>query len=219
MLPCELILVSGKDDLDHLANLEVVLSRLSRAGLKLRLAKCLFMQPEVTYCGYVISGDGIEPVVAKVDAIKNAPEPKVSQLRAFLGMLNDCHRFLPDVATLLEPLHQLLKKGSTWQWPKEQQEAFVKSKELLQSAELLVHFDTAKELLLTTDAFDYGVGAVLSHKMEGGTERPIGYMSRSLNGAERNYSTLKKEALTIKFWSYEVPSVSLWTLIHYQDGS
>ena len=75
----------------------------------------------------------------------------------------------------------------------------MKSKELLQSAELLVHFDTAKELVLATDAFDYGVGAVLSHKMEGGTERPIGYMSRYLNGAERNYSTLEKEALAINF--------------------
>ena len=60
------ILVSGKDDPDHLANLEAVLSRLSTAGLKLRLAKCLFMQPEVTYCGYVISGDGIQPVAAKL---------------------------------------------------------------------------------------------------------------------------------------------------------
>ena len=67
------ILVSGKGDPDHLANLEAVLSRLSTAGLKLRLAKCLFVQPEVTYCGYVISGDGIQPVAAKVDAIKNAP--------------------------------------------------------------------------------------------------------------------------------------------------
>ena len=194
------ILVSGKDDPDHLANLEAVLSRLSTAGLKLRLAKCLFMQPEVTYCGYVISGDGIQPVAAKVDAIKNAPEPKdVSQLRAFLGMLNYYNRFLPDVATILEPLHQLLRKGSKWQWKKEQQEAFAKSKELLQSAELLVHFDPAKELVLATDASDYGVGAVLSHKTEGGTERPIGYMSRSLNGAERNYSTLEKEALAIIF--------------------
>ena len=74
------ILVSGKDDSDHLANLEAVLGRLSTAGLKLHLAKCLFMQPEVTHCGYVISGDGIQPVVVKIDAIKNAPEPKdVSQ--------------------------------------------------------------------------------------------------------------------------------------------
>ena len=126
------IFVSGKDDPDHPANLEAVLSRLSKAGLKLRLAKCLFMQPEVTYCGYVISGDGIQPVAAIVDAIKNAPEPKdVSQLRTSLGMLNYYHRFLPDVATILKPLHQLLRKGSKLQWQKEQQEAFAKSKELL----------------------------------------------------------------------------------------
>ena len=158
------------------------------------------MQPEVTYCGYVISGGGIQPVVAKVDVMKNAPEPKdVSQLRAFLGMLNYYHRFLPDVATILEPFHQLLRKGSTCQWGKKQQEAFATSKELLQSAELLVHFDPDKELVLDTDASDYGVGAVLSHKMEGGTERQIGYMSRSLNGAERNYSTLEKETLAIIF--------------------
>ena len=194
------ILVSGKDDSDHLVNLGTVLSRLSSAGLKLRLAKCLFMQPQVTYCGYVINGDGIQPVAAKVDAIRDAPEPKdVSQLRAFLGMLNYYHRFLPDVATVLEPLHHLLRKGSKWQWGKEQQEAFEKAKELLQSAELLVHFDPAKELILAADASDYGVGAVLSHKTEGGTERPIGYMSRSLNEAERNYSTLEKEALAIIF--------------------
>ena len=183
-----------------MANLETVLIKLSNAGLRLRLAKCLFMQPQVTYCGYVINGDGIQPVAAKVDAIKNAPEPNdVSQLRAFLSMLNYYHRFLPDVATVLEPLHQLLRKGSKWQWLKEQQEAFEKAKELLQSSELLVHFDPSKELILATDASDYGVGAVLSHKVESGAVRPIGYMSRSLNAAERNYSTLEKEALAIIF--------------------
>ena len=194
------ILVSSKDDPDHLANLEMVLSRLSTAGLKLRLAKCLFMQPEVTYCGYVINGDSIQPVAAKVDAIKNAPEPRdVSQLCAFLGMLNYYHRFIPDAATVLEPLHQLLRKGTNWQWLEEQQIAFEKAKELLQSAELLVHFDPKKELILASDASDYGVGAVLSHKMEDGSERPVGYVSRSLNDAERNYSTLEKEALAIIF--------------------
>jgi len=145
------------------------------------------MQHEVTYCG-------------KVDAIKNAPEPKdVSQLRAFLGMLNYYVRILPDVATILEPLHQLLRKGSTWQRRKEQQKAFAKSKELLQSAEVLVHLDPPKELVLATDASDYGVGAVVSHKMEGGTECPIGFMSRSLNGGEGNYLTLEKGALAIIF--------------------
>ena len=194
------ILVSGKDELNHLANLEKVLSRLSSAGLRLRLDKCLFMQSSVTCCGYVITGDGIQPMAAKVEAIKNAPEPKdVSQLRAFLGLLNYYHRFLPDVATVLEPLHQLLRKGSKWAWLEQQQTAFEEAKELLQSTDLLVHFDPEKELVLATDASDYGVGAVLSHKMKNGTERPIGYVSRSLQEAERKYSTLEKEALAIIF--------------------
>ena len=192
------ILVSGKDELNHLANLEKVLSRLSSAGLRLRLDKCLFMQSSITYCGYVITGDGIQPMAAKVEAIKNAPEPKdVSQLQAFLRLLNYYHRFLPDVATVLEPLHQLLRKGSKWAWLEQQQSAFEEAKELLQSTDLLVHFDPEKELVLATDASDYGVGAVLSHKMKNGTERPIGYFSRSLQEAERKYSTLEKEALAI----------------------
>ena len=118
-------------------------------------------------------------------------------------MLNCYHRFLPDVSTILEPLHQLLRKGSKWQWQTEQQEAFAKSKELLQSAELLVHFDPAKELVLATDASDYGVGAVLSHKMEGGTERPIGYMSREkalaiIFGVKKFHQFLYGHSLTIK---------------------
>ena len=96
-------------------------------------------------------------------------------------MLNYYHRLLPDVATILEPLQQRNLR--------------------LQSAELLVHFDLAKELVLATDASDYGVGAVLSHKMEGGTERPIGYMSRSLNGAERNYSTMEIRGASHNFRS------------------
>lgn len=101
--------ISGKDDNDHLSNLEAVLKRLSAAGLRLRHEKCFFMVPEVTYCGYVINGSAIKPVAAKVEAIQDAPAPKnVSQLRAFLGMLNYYHRFLPDIATVLEPLHKLL---------------------------------------------------------------------------------------------------------------
>ena len=192
------ILVSGEDDTAHLDNLSSVLSRLLEAGLRLRQDKCCFMQPEVIYCGYGINGEGVYPVAAKVDAIKNAPAPRdVTQLRAFLGMMNYYHKFLPNVATILEPLHELLRKGQKWKWNQEQQEAFTKAKELLQSADLLVHFNPDLKLVLASDASNYGIGAVLSHEMPDGTERPIGYVSRSLNPAERNYSTIDKEALAM----------------------
>ena len=62
-----------------------------------------------------------------------------------------------------------------------------------------MHFQSDLELILASDASDYGVGAVLSHRMADGAERPIGYVSRSLNKAERGYSTIEKEALAIIF--------------------
>ena len=64
------------------------------------------------YCGYGINGEGVYPVAAKVDAIKNAPAPRdVTQLRAFLGMINYYHKFLPNVATILEPLQESFREG------------------------------------------------------------------------------------------------------------
>ena len=203
-IPCVIvrvddILVGGKD-VDHLSNLDAVLITLSAVGLRLKKSKCEFMVAQVTYCGYRISGSGVEPVKDKVEAIQRAPEPQnVSQLRSFLGMLNYHHQFLPNIATTLEPLHKLLRQGTPWQWKQEQQKAFESAKELLQSADLLVHFDLAKPLILATDASDYGVGAVLSHQLPDGSEKPIGYASRSLNPAERNYSTIEKETLAILF--------------------
>lgn len=135
------ILISEEDDSYHQANLEAVLKMLSEAGLRLRKDKCYFMVPEVTYRDYVINGTSIKPVAAKVEAIRNAPAPENAiQLRAFLGMLNYYHRFLPDVATVLEPLHKLLRQATKWCWKTEQQVAFEKSQKLLQSADPLVHF-------------------------------------------------------------------------------
>ena len=68
--------------------------------------------------------------------------------------------------------------------------AFEQAKDLLKSAQLLVHFDPTKELVLASNASSYEIGAVLSHRMKNGTERPIGYVSWALNTAERNYATI-----------------------------
>ena len=72
-------------------------------------------------------------------------------------------------------------------------------KNALQSPNLLVHFDSTKLLVLACDASPVGVGAVLSHRLDDGTEKPILYASRTLSAAERKYSQLDKEALAIIF--------------------
>jgi len=111
-----------------------------------------------------------------------APAPQtVTQLKSYLGMLNFYHRYLPDISNVLAPLHGLLKNGAGWVWGPQQQEAFKLSKELLLKSPVLVHFDSKKEITLACDASPYGLGAVIEHRMEDGSERPIAFASRSIN--------------------------------------
>ncbi len=106
---------------------------------------------------------------------------------------------MPNLSSLLSPLYRLLKARTPWSWTDEQQIVFDKSKELLQSSPLLVHFDPSKELLVSAYASPVGIGGVLSHIMPDGSEHPIAYTSRSLSVAERKYSQLEKEGLAIVF--------------------
>ena len=192
------ILISGETESDHRRNLEEVFRRLDKAGLRLKLSKCTFLANEVV--GHCITSQGVKPVADKVRAITGAPAPQnVTQLKSYLGMVNYYHRYLPDLSTELAPLHELLKKGTKWKWSVKQETAFQKSKDMLRSAKVLVHFDSEKELLLSCDASPYGVGAVLSHRMEDGTEHPIAYASRTLAPAEKNYSQIDKEGLGVIF--------------------
>ena len=86
-----------------------------------------------------------------------------------------------------------------WQWTEECESAFRRSKEQLQASPLLVDYDLKKPLRLACDASSYGVGAVISHVIENGEERPIAFASRTLSASERNYSQTEKEALSIVF--------------------
>lgn len=194
------IILTGKTDMEHLRTLDQVLERLSKAGVRLKESKCYFMAEEVTYLGHRIDKEGIHPVPDKVKAIANARRPEnVTELKSFLGLLNYYGNFLPDLATRLAPLHKLLRKEQKWMWGKAQEESFQSVKELILSADVLAPYDPTKELYLQCDASPYGVGAVLSVKDSDGTERPVGFASRSLTDAEKNYSQLDREGLAVIF--------------------
>ena len=158
------------------------------------------MLPSLEYLGHKISSKGLQLTSEKVKAIHEAPVPKdVSQLKSFLGLLNYYCKFLPNLSMTLSPLYKLLQKKTNWQWGTDQQEAFTKAKQSLTSDCLLVHYDPDKELVLACDASPYGIGVVLSHKMEKGDDKPIAFASRTLATAERHYSQLDKESLAIIF--------------------
>ena len=194
------ILVTGKTEAAHLSALEEVLKRMSEAGLRLREDKCTFLTTDVVYLGHRIDAQGLHPVAEKVRAVQNAPTPKnIMELRSFLGLLSYYSRFLPNLSTLLAPLSKLLKQNQPWIWGPKQVKAFEESKKLLLSSQLLVHFDPDLDIVLACDASAYGIGGVLSHRMPDGTEKPIGFVSRTLTETEKNYSQIEKEALSCVF--------------------
>ena len=87
--------------------------------------------------------------------------------------------------------------GQKWKWSKECENSFRLAKEKLTSPNLLVHYDPSLPMKLAGDASAYGVGAVISHVMLDGSERPIAYASHTLSNRERNYSQIEKEALSL----------------------
>ena len=194
------ILVTGSTEEEHLKTLDEVLSRLDSAGLRVKSSKCAFMRESVTYLGHQIDSEGLHPLSDRIKAIREAPTPtSVSTLKSYLGMLSYYSKFLPSLSTVLHPLYKLLRKNTTWRWGEGQAKAFQASKEMLTSESCLTHFNSSLELILACDASPYGIGAVLSHRMSDGSERPIGYASRTLNNAEQNYSQLEKEGLSCIF--------------------
>ena len=194
------VLVTGSTEASHLRNLEAVLSKMESAGVRLKKEKCTFLLPAVEYLGHKISKQGLHPSAEKTRAIKEAPTPcNVTQLKSFLGLVNYYGKFIPNVSTLLAPLYSLLQKQTTWSWGPAQQQAFEAAKEQLSSDSVLAHYNPCQELILACDASSYGVGAVLSHRMGDGSDKPVAYVSRSLSPAEKRYSQLDREALALIF--------------------
>ena len=156
--------------------------------------------PSVSYLGHQIDESGLHPLPHKVKAIREAPTPNnITELKSYLGLLTYYGKFLPNLSTHLAPLYQLLKHDSAWKWTTEHEKTFQKSKGMLTSSSLLIHFDPKLPILLQCDASQYGIGAVLAHRLPDGSEKPVGFASRTLYSAERNYSQLEKEGLACIF--------------------
>ena len=193
------VLIGGgtKEELDN--RVRQVLKRFSDNNFRLKIEKCEWSMDSISYLGYIIDANGIHPSSEKIAAISGAPAPKnVKELQSYLGLLNFYRKFLPNASTLLEPLNSLLRNDKEWVWGSEQASAFKKSKEILTSDSVLVHFDPKYPIVVTADSSSYGVGAVLSLKI-GSDERPVCYVSRTLNSAEKNYCQTEREALALVF--------------------
>ena len=193
----DIVLTAPNDEL-HIERLKEVILRLEKEGFKCRLDKCKFMAESIVYLGHEISRTGIKALSSKVETISKAPYPESrSQLVSFLGAAQYYSRFIPNMSTLIEPLNKLRSVSVPWNFGKSEKRAFDALKKELSSDRVLALYDPELELKLDADASSVGIGAVLSQVDNAGVERPIEFISRTLSSAERNYSQIEKESLSI----------------------
>ncbi|XP_046404731.1 uncharacterized protein K02A2.6-like [Ischnura elegans] len=192
------ILITGENNDVHKERLYEVCNRLKVSGLSVSKKKCEFFRKSIEYLGYVLSEDGLSTSPSKISAIEKAPTPTdVSQLKAFLGMVNYYGKYVPHLSTIAAPLYSLLRKDSVFEWSISCEQAFKLIKNKLVSAPILAHYDPNLPVRLATDSSSYGLGCVLSQLQKDGSEKPICYASRTLSKAEMGYSVIDKEALGI----------------------
>lgn len=193
------IIIAGRDLSECYELVREVLNRLQKSGVKVNLAKCKFFESSVDYLGHTIDEQGIHPTKEKLRAIIEAPEPQdLTQLRAYLGLLNYYSKFIPMLSSRLGPMYKLLRKDVEFVWTNECKENFELSKTLICQNQVLVHYDPSKPIVISCDSSSYGVGSVLSHRIDG-IDKPIYFASGTLSNAEKNYSQIEREALAIIF--------------------
>ncbi|RVW60224.1 Retrovirus-related Pol polyprotein from transposon 17.6 [Vitis vinifera] len=182
-----------------LVNLEAVLNRCIEKDLVLNWEKCHFMVHQGIVLGHIIFEKGIEVDKAKVELIVKLPSPiTVKGVRQFLGHAGFYRRFIQDFSKLSKPLCELLAKDAKFIWDERCQKSFDQLKQFLTTTPIVRAPNWQLPFEVMCDASDFAIEAVLGQR-EDGKLYVIYYASKTLNEAQRNYTTTEKELLVVVF--------------------
>ncbi|GBG77990.1 hypothetical protein CBR_g25923 [Chara braunii] len=186
------ILVVSKTVREHAEHLALVLQSLRDSQYKINREKSSFGVPSVIYLNHVIFGDGLALEAAKITVIQEWPQPQtVRNVRSFMGLASYYRNFVMNFSAVAAPLTNLAKKDTPFLWSLHCQLAFTRLKKALTRALMLKLSDPTLPFILTTDASQYGIGAVLQQD-DGNVLRPVEFMSKKIKTQKHQDSTYEK---------------------------
>ncbi|GBG71134.1 hypothetical protein CBR_g8435 [Chara braunii] len=206
------ILIFSRTIKEHVEHLKIVLGLLRRHQYKVNLEKCEFGRTKILYLGHEISAEGLRPDDAEVASIRDRARPQtVIEVRSFLGMTGYYRPFVKNYSTIVSRLTNLTGLDTPWEWIEEHEAGFKKLKYALTPYEVLKLPDPDKPFVVTTDASQYGIGAILAQK-EGPKLRPIEYMSKKMPSQKLARSTY--EHMTLHTWNFRRSQIGVCTRLH-----
>lgn len=189
------LLIMGKSKSEHDIVLIKVLERAREKNVKFNKKKMQISTNIVKYLGHVFKLNEIVPDPERLLAVKNMSCPKNKKdLQTFLGVVNYMRSFIPNLSDSTAPLRELLKKNTIFLWTENHSHVVNEIKDAVLKSNILVPFDTRKEIKIQCDASQFGLGCCLLQD-----NKPISFASRSLTRAEQNYAQIEKEMLSIIF--------------------
>ena len=190
------ILVFSDSEEKHDDHLRAVLTRLDSHGLRINPAKCELRRTSVEFLGYSVQSSGIAPSPSKIQVLRDLPPPQnVKDVRRYIGMFGFYQRFLPNFASIVQPLRDIIIEDD-FKWDTSHDRAFSDLKTLLLNSVKLDFPSRDAVLTIATDASATSIGACL-HQVVEGVSSPLAFFSRKLSSAETRYSTFDRELLAV----------------------
>jgi hypothetical protein len=181
--------------------------------LYLRPEKCKFEKTRIEYLGVIISHNEVEMDPVKIAGVADWPMPSnEKEVQSFIGFVNFYRHFIPGFSHHTRALFDLTMKDVRFIWGLPQEDSFMKLKELVTSAPVLVLPDDNLPFRLEADGSDIATGVVLlQQNVDNNVWHPVAFLSKALNPVEQNYEIHDTEMLAI------IQGLEEWR--HYLEGA